>query len=140
LAKRIIETEIKPRFRQGDFDSGLSAGVAAILAAAQGEYKGTGRTAAEQRQRLSGPVALLFLLAFGIFGIFVLLVFFKAILGAGVRRRYSPWGGWTIGSGGFSAGSWGGWSSGGGGGGGGGGSGFSGGGGSFGGGGAGGSW
>ena len=31
--KRIIEDEIKPRFRNNDYDGGLSAGVAAILAA-----------------------------------------------------------------------------------------------------------
>ena len=138
LAKRIIETEIKPRFRNGDFDGGLSAGVASILAATQGEYKGTGRTATEQGQHVGGGTLLVFLLVFGIFGIFILSAFFKAMAGAGLRRRNSPWGGWTIGSGGFSSGGWGGWSSGGGGGGGGGG--FSGGGGSFGGGGAGGSW
>src|SRR5262249_6327428 len=42
LAKRIIETEIKPRFRAGDFDGGLNAGVTAILSAVRGEYKGTG--------------------------------------------------------------------------------------------------
>ena len=136
LAKRIIETEIKPRFRNGDFDGGLSAGVAAILAATQGEYKGTGSTAAEKGQRLGGGAVLLFLLVFGIFGIFIILALFKAMAGAGLGRRSSPWGGWTIGSGGFSSGGWGGWGGGGGGGGGG----FSGGGGSFGGGGAGGSW
>ena len=45
--KRIIEDEIKPHFRNNDFDGGLSAGVAAILAATRGEYKGTGRTAVE---------------------------------------------------------------------------------------------
>ena len=48
LAKQIIENELKPRFSGGDFDGGLSAGVAAILAATKGEYKGTGHTVAEQ--------------------------------------------------------------------------------------------
>src|SRR5215469_4432644 len=41
LAKRIIENEIKPRFRDGDLNGGLTAGVNAILAATRGEYKGT---------------------------------------------------------------------------------------------------
>jgi uncharacterized protein len=36
LAKRIIENEIKPYFYNGDFDGGLRAGVAAILASAKG--------------------------------------------------------------------------------------------------------
>src|SRR6266403_529457 len=51
LAKRIIENEIKPYFRNGDFDGGLRAGVTAILAATKGEYKGTGHTVADQLAR-----------------------------------------------------------------------------------------
>jgi uncharacterized protein len=140
IAKRIIETEIKPRFRNGDYDSGLSAGVASILAATRGEYKGTGATAAEHGQGAISGGTLLFLVIVGIFALLILGRLFRGLLGAGYRRRYYPLGGWTIGSGGFSGG-WGGSGGGGGGwGGGGGGGGFSGGGGSFGGGGAGGSW
>ncbi len=45
LCKRIIDEQITPRFKAGDFDGGLTAGVQAILAATKGEYKGTGRTA-----------------------------------------------------------------------------------------------
>jgi len=134
LAKRIIENEIKPRFKNSNFDGGLSAGIAAILAATKGEYRGTGQTAGDQGGSLPGGVVFLFFVA--------ILIAFLLI---GRRRRgsgigYSS-GGWTMGSGGFSGGGWGagggGWSGGGGGGGGGG---FSAGGGSFGGGGAGGSW
>ncbi|MSU71881.1 MAG: TPM domain-containing protein [Opitutus sp.] len=47
LCKRIIENEISPRFRTGDFDGGVTGGVHALLAAARGEYRGTGRTARE---------------------------------------------------------------------------------------------
>ena len=141
LAKRIIENEIKPRFRKGDFDGGLSAGVASILSATRGEYKGTGVTVAGRGHRSVSGGVLLFLLIFGIVGFLIIGALLKSLLGAGYRRpyrrRYYPLGGWTIGSGGFSGGSWGG---GGWGGSGGGGGGFSGGGGSFGGGGAGGSW
>jgi uncharacterized protein len=133
LAKRIIETEIKPSFRNGDYDGGLGAGVTAILAATQGEYKGTGATVAERGQMTGPGSALPVLILFGIIGLFI----FLALVRGSRRRVYGGWG-WTMGSGG-----WGGWSGGGGGGGGGGGfsgGGFSGGGGSFGGGGAGGSW
>ena len=42
LCKRIIDEQITPRFKAGDFDGGLTAGVQAILAATKGEYKGTG--------------------------------------------------------------------------------------------------
>lgn len=39
LAKRIIEREIVPRFKQGDFDGGIDAACAAIMQATRGEYK-----------------------------------------------------------------------------------------------------
>ena len=122
LCKRIIEDEIKPYFKAGNFDAGLTAGVNAILAATKGEYHGTGRTVAQQVT--AGQLA-----PFMIFAFIFLLFTLSAVFG---RRRGFVY----TGVGSFSGG--GGWSSGGGGGGGGGG--FSGGGGSFGGGGAGGSW
>ncbi len=128
LAKRIIENEIKPRFKAGDYNGGLTAGVSAILAATKGEYKGTGATRGGQNQG-SGAVGLVFF-------VIVLIAF---ILIAGRRRTYG-YGGWTLGSGGWGGGGWSGGGGWGGGGGGGGGGGFSAGGGSFGGGGAGGSW
>ncbi len=132
LAKRIIEDEIKPHFRSGNFDTGLTAGVRAILAATKGEYKGTGRTVAQGVGRnISAWIS------FGLFALVILLVLFGRRGGRrGYRRGYSSWGGWTIGGGGWGGG--GGWSGGGGGGWSGGS--FSGGGGSFGGGGAGGNW
>jgi uncharacterized protein len=46
-AKSIIDGILRPAFRSGDFDGGVSRGVDAILQAARGEYKGTGRTVAE---------------------------------------------------------------------------------------------
>ncbi len=130
LAKRIIENEIKPRFRNGDYDGGLTAGVTAILAATQGEYKGTGQTAGNQQGGASAGAI-----------VFVFVVVLLAIFLMAARRRSYGYGGWVLGSGGFSGGTWGGgWGGGGGGWSGGGGGGFSAGGGSFGGGGAGGSW
>src|SRR6202041_2810368 len=49
LCKRIIDEQITPRFKAGDFDGGLTAGVQAILAATKGEYQGNGQTVAESR-------------------------------------------------------------------------------------------
>jgi uncharacterized protein len=125
LCKRIIDEQISPRFKAGDFNGGLTAGVQSIIAAVKGEYKGTGTTVAESRGQPSqsnSPILTLIFIAF-----IVLVVLFSR------RGRFgSRGGGWIITGGGG-----GGWSGGGGGGGG---SGFSGGGGSFGGGGAGGSW
>jgi uncharacterized protein len=123
LCKRIIADEITPHFKAGDFNAGLIAGVNAILAAAKGEYKGTGRTVAEK-----GPYtefAPVFIFAFVFLIITLLGVFGRrgGLVYTGVGRTGGGWSGG--GGGGFSSG---------------GGGGFSGGGGSFGGGGAGGSW
>lgn len=138
LCKRIISDEIVPRFKQGDFNGGVTAGVNAIIAATKGEYKGTGRTVKEsQRGQDSGDVnmILVFLLLLFI-GLPAWIVISTMRRGFSINRRGYSGGFWTGGGGGWSGG---GWSSGGGGFSGGGGS-FSGGGGSFGGGGAGGSW
>jgi uncharacterized protein len=128
LCKQITEYEIKPRFKEGDYAGGLTAGVNAIIAATRHEYKGTGTTVYSQQHHGAGqnPAILVWLFP----GLLLLLILSRVF-----RRR-----GWVIGSGG-----WGGFSGGGGWGGGGGGfsgggGGFSGGGGSFGGGGAGSSW
>jgi uncharacterized protein len=139
LAKRIIENEIKPYFRKGDFTGGLQSGITAILQATQGEYKGTGRTVAERTGRTGaeGPGLPFWLI--GLIVAFIILALLARLLiyagGATLYTRggrttsYWNWGGG--GGGGFSGGG-GGFSGGGGG--------FSGGGGGFGGGGAGGSW
>ena len=135
LAGRILNDEVVPRFRQGDWAGGLEAGVDGILAAVRGEY-----TAPPPPER-SGPPrsAIVIILVFII--VFFLLVHIgspcgrgRTYGGRGYRRDRSHWGGgtWTGGGwgGGRGGGSWGG----------GGGGGFMGGGGSFGGGGASSSW
>ena len=131
-AKRIIDGDIVPRFRDGDLPGGIVAGADAMMAAVKGEYRGTGRTQAEgrrgQRDTFGSCVGLAIFL--GVF--FVLPMLFRR------NRAFRSHGGdgwWTGGGfgGGFSGGGFGG-------GGGFSGGGFSGGGGSFGGGGASGSW
>ncbi|MEZ4483818.1 MAG: TPM domain-containing protein [Syntrophotaleaceae bacterium] len=115
LTGRIIDNEISPRFKQGDFDGGIVAGVTAMVQAVRGEYKGTGSSSSERRRN---PFGLLFFLLF---------------LGPGLLRLFCParggrGGGIWYGGGGFGGGGFGG------------GGGFSGGGGGFGGGGSSGSW
>lgn len=140
LAKRIIEDEIKPYFKQGDYDGGLRAGITAILQATQGEYKGTGRTVAEQSRTNQAPLpgwALALIIAF------VILLLLGRLLTYSATGTVYGRNGRTVRYGGMGPIFWGGFGGGGGGGGGGfssGGGGFSGGGGGFGGGGAGGSW
>jgi uncharacterized protein len=116
LTGRIVDNEIAPRFKQGDFDGGVTAGVAAMMEAVRGEYQGTGRSTQKHRRN---PFGLLATLLF--FGPFLLGIF---------RPRSSRYrrGGFWIGGGGFGGGGFGG------------GGGFSGGGGGFGGGGSSGGW
>lgn len=123
LARRVLDEQVIPRFRTGDYAGGISAGVSAAIAATRGEYKGTGGTHREGKGP-SLPVPLL---------LAILLFFFFGIIPTifGRRRGYS-----YIGRGGWGSGGFGGFGGFGGGGGGG----FLGGGGSFGGGGASGSW
>ena len=125
ICKRIIDEQIAPHFKAGDFDAGLVAGVQSILAATKGEYKGTGSTVVERARHAMHGIASIFPLL--ILAIIIILF----LRGGRWGRGYSCW---MIGSGGSSGGSWGGGGFSGGGGG------FSGGGGSFGGGGAGGGW
>jgi len=132
--KQIIENEITPRFRAGDFQGGVAAGVRAMLASIRGEYQGTGATVKDAEGRSNGS---------GLQGWMVIAVIIIIILQSVFGRRNSVYtrrgrrGIWMFpGSGGGSwggGGNWGGGRSGGGGS-------FSGGGGSFGGGGAGGRW
>jgi uncharacterized protein len=131
LAKQIIENEIAPRFRSGDFDGGLTAGVHALMAAVRHEYRGTGRTLAEQKSAGSaaglGGGGIIFL----VIVILTLSRLFSRGQVYGRRGRRTLWlggGPWISGGGG---GGWSGSSGGGS---------FSGGGGTFGGGGAGGKW
>ena len=125
LTKRIIENELLPAFRGGDFNSGISRGVGAILQATRGEYRGSGRINADSEEEPEGSWLL--------FVLFILILLMMVAASRSVARRgtfYGPrgrrtvWippigGGWTGGRGG---------------------GGFSGGGGSFGGGGASGRW
>ncbi len=117
LSGRIIRNEIVPFFRQGNYYSGIDAGVEAIILATRNEYT------ADRSPNLSGAIPFLLLLFF--------MLFF--VIGSFRRRTHRMAGGLGpmifTGMGGFGS-SRGGWGGGG----------FSGGGGSFGGGGASGRW
>ncbi len=125
LGKRIVDDEIAPYFKRGDYDGGLTAGVTALLQAARGEYKGTGRTVNQR----GNPGGFIFILFWGVVLILILGNIRRMARGTVYHRsgRVS-YGGWWWGGGGWGGG---GGSSGGG---------LSGGGGIFGGGGASGSW
>jgi len=131
-AKHIIDDELIPEFKEGNYYSGLNKTVDALIKAAAGEYKETG--SGRRKGLTPGQIFLIILVIWIILGIIG-----KSGKGGGgyaSRRGYRGFGGpfwWGTGSG-WSGGGSGGWSGGGGG--------FGGGfgGGSFGGGGAGGKW
>lgn len=66
LAGRIIDYEITPRFKEGDFDGGVIAGVASMAEAVRGEYQGTGSTGRKKKDNPWGILALLFFLGPGL--------------------------------------------------------------------------
>lgn len=50
----IIEDQIAPHFKTGDYDGGVTAGVQSMIQATKGEYKGTGHTVNQTRHGSSG--------------------------------------------------------------------------------------
>src|SRR2546429_7591308 len=58
----ITEYRIKPHFRNGDYEGGLATGIDLICKAIRGEYKGSGKTVAEQRSKTGAPGFLLFII------------------------------------------------------------------------------
>lgn len=97
LAGRIIDNEISPRFKQGDFDGGIVSGIVGIAQAVRGEYTGTGKT---KSKRKSSPLGFIFIL-------FFLLPLLSRIGGrrsSRYRRSGIFFGGPFIGGGGFGGG------------------------------------
>ena len=122
-SRTIIEREILPNFRRGDFNAGVVAGTTSILKVLRGEPLASVTSASDNT---AGVVAAAMISTFAM--VWLLLIFFclRSQTKAGRRGRHSVY--WGPSPGGWSGG---GWSGGGG---------FSGGGGSFGGGGASGGW
>lgn len=131
ISSSIIRSDIAPRFRQGDYDGGIKAGIEKIAEATRGEYKAEPNAEEQRNNRSIGQSDIIF------WGIVIFTLIF--IIWGERRHRYYTFGpsGWNHGRR-FPGGGWG--SDGGSRGGGGYGGGFSGGGGGFGGGGASGGW
>ncbi|MEJ2202077.1 MAG: TPM domain-containing protein [Desulfuromonadaceae bacterium] len=106
LAGRIVDYDIVPRFKQGDFDGGIVAGVAGMAEAVRGEYQGTGRSSQRKKRNPWGTLVLLLFFGPGL------------MLLRGGRRSYRRGGFWFGGppfggGGGFSSGGFGGFGGGG---------------------------
>jgi len=110
IAKRIIENEIKPSYKNGDYAAGLNAGTDAIISYTKGEYKNTNP---KKLKKDSGfPVGLLVLIV-----IIIIALISRGGKGGGGRKVIGSRGGadilwWSLlgglGSGGRSSGGFGG--------------------------------
>ncbi|UYQ93424.1 TPM domain-containing protein [Chitinophaga horti] len=116
IAYRIINNQIKPAFRQGDYYHGLDAAVNSVIKAAAGEFHAVPKDGGEGGGLGIGGIAMIIII------IVVLVIVSRGGGGGGgtfSRRGYNGWGGGVGGGflgGGFGGGG-GGWSGGGGGGG-----------------------
>jgi uncharacterized protein len=72
VSGRIIRNSIIPRFRQGDFDGGISAGVRDLMAVTRGEYRATGPETTQSQQAGAPFLTLLVFL-------FIALIFAGAL-------------------------------------------------------------
>lgn len=99
LSSRINRNEIAPRFRQGDFDGGVKAGVLAIMQAIKGEYKNDAPPPRKKSRKNSPLITLLIIVA--------IIIFASRRRGGGGGGGWSSRGGWIgpIGGGGFGSGS-----------------------------------
>ncbi len=61
-AKRIIENDIKPYFKQGDYYAGLDAGITSIIKYTKGEYKNDNPKVAGTSKGGSGSVAIIIII------------------------------------------------------------------------------
>lgn len=114
--KQIIQDVVAPQLRSGNKEVGINAGIDAMIAAAKGEYSGTGKTQGSHSRGTDVPPFVFFLLFFGIINL-------VRYLSWRLHGRYQPgasetWlssgsasGGWSSGgsgggsdSGGFSGG------------------------------------
>jgi uncharacterized protein len=76
LAGRIIDNEITPHFKAGDYEGGVVAGITGMAEAVRGEYQGTGTTSRKKKRNPLGSLALLLFLGPGLM-----------LLGGGGGRR-----------------------------------------------------
>ncbi len=106
LAGRIIDTEITPYFRKGNFEGGIIAGINGISSAVRGEYTADARTASGKKRKSPwGALALILFL-----GPSLLRFSFLGRRGRGHRRSGMFWlgGPFVGGGGGFGGGGFGG--------------------------------
>jgi uncharacterized protein len=94
IASRIIRNEIAPRFRTGDYDGGVHAGVMAIIQAIKGEYVNED-PAPRKRNSKGSPLATILIL------ILIVILASRGRRGGGRGGNWSSGRGWMGPIGGF---------------------------------------
>ena len=102
LSSRIIRNEIAPRFREGDYDGGVQAGVAAIIKGIKGEYINEDPAPRKKNSKRSPFITILIL-------IIILIFASRGRRGGGGGGHWSSGRGWIgpIGGGALGGSSWG---------------------------------
>lgn len=95
VSSRINRNEIAPRFRQGNYDEGVKAGVVAIMQAIKGEYKNDEPTIRKKSSRRSPLGTLLILI------IIIIIASRRGRGGRGGGGYWSSGSGWVGPMGGF---------------------------------------
>jgi uncharacterized protein len=98
--KQIIEDVVAPQLRQGNREAAINAGVDAMIAAAKGEYTGSGRTRLDSAEESPSPALVLFILIV----LVVLTIKFRRLSDVVYSETGSTRGGWSGGGGGWSGG------------------------------------
>lgn len=91
ISSRINRNEVAPRFRQGDYDNGVKAGVSAIIQTIKGEYKNDDPAPQQRRKKKGSPLVSII--------IFIVLI----IIASRRKGGGGGGGGWSA-AGGFLAG------------------------------------
>jgi uncharacterized protein len=96
IAKRIIEEDIVPRFKEGDFYGGIRAGTDRIMRVIEGEKLPPPRRSPAAAAKNLSPEWLFALFVFVVIGGSILRAVFGRILGAGIVGSVAGVAGWAL--------------------------------------------
>ncbi|WP_276368144.1 TPM domain-containing protein [Chryseolinea sp. H1M3-3] len=100
IASRIIRNEIAPRFRNGDYEGGVEAGVMAIIQAIRGEYVNEEPVVKKRNSKKSPWLTIIII-------IIIIIITSRSRRGGGGGGHWSSGRGWIGPVGGMGGGSWG---------------------------------
>ncbi|MBI5848950.1 MAG: TPM domain-containing protein [Nitrospirae bacterium] len=96
-AGRIIDEVIKPRFKAGDYDGGITEGIASIIAASRGEFRAVPPPQPQQKPPVPGSFSTITGIPWGFYVLVIVIyigIFFfgkiSEILGSGLGAFFTP--------------------------------------------------